>query len=253
MIALAPLAAAAVVYVAAARRTARWPMARTVAWLAGLGVMGIALVSGLDAAADQRLSAHMAQHVLLTLVAPPLLLAGAPVRLALRTGGPETRRALARLMRGRLAGVLTHPVVAWSAFAGVMLVTHLTGLYSLAVRHDTVHALEHAAYFWSAVLFWLPLAGAAPVPHRLGPVAMLAYLMTAMAAMAVVGVALGAPEVRYSEYASLDDQHLAAGIMIGTGAIATLVATFAVLWPALLREERHAQARERLQAGGGAT
>jgi cytochrome c oxidase assembly factor CtaG len=115
-----------------------------------------------------------------------------------------------------------------------------------------VHALEHAAYFWSAVLFWLPLAGAAPVPHRLGPVAMLAYLMTAMAAMAVVGVALGGSTVRYPEYASLADQHVAAGIMIGAGALATLAATFGALWPALLREERHAQARERLEAGGRA-
>jgi cytochrome c oxidase assembly factor CtaG len=250
------LGAAAAAYLAGAARASRWPWWRVGAWLAGLAALALALASGVDSEADRLLSVHMVQHVLLSLVAPPLLLLGAPARLALRAGGPGTRRRVAALMRERGVAVLAHPLVAWVLFTGVLVVTHLTGLYELALRHDAVHAAEHAGLFWSAMLFWLPLAGAAPVPHRLGPIGMLAYLMTSMAGMAVVAVALGTDGLRYSSYAAparamgisaIGDQHLAAGIMVGAGAIATLTATFAVLWPALLREERHAQARERLR------
>jgi putative membrane protein len=258
--ALAPLAVAAVGYLIAARHVRRWPARRTVAWLAGLACIAVALASGVDAEAHRRLSAHMVQHALLTLAAPPLLLAGAPLRLALRSAGRETRATLARLARGRAARLATHPLAGWAAFAAVVLGTHLTGAFELALRDGRVHALEHAAYFWSGVLFWLPLAGAAPVPRRLGAVGSLAYLMSAMAVMSIVAASLAGGELRYPAYAAparelgfgaLGDQHAAAAVMLATGAAAALAATFAAVWPALLREERRAAARDRLELASG--
>jgi putative membrane protein len=248
--ALAPLVAAALAYVAAARRARGWPRWRSSAWLAGLAVLALCL-AGLDDQADRRLSAHMLQHAGLTLLAPPLLLLAAPARLALRAASGSTRRALAAALGGRALRTLCHPLAAWTLFCATLLATHLTGVYELALRSPLVHALEHAAYFWTAVLFWLPLAGATPVPYRLGPLGALAYLMTAMPVMVALGIWLGGATLRYPAYAgpgALADQHAAAAIMLGSGALAMLAAVLALVWPALLREERRQRAREAVTA-----
>jgi len=102
-------------------------------------------------------------------------------------------------------------------------------LYGLGVRDPLLHGFEHASMFWTAVLFWLPLVGAAPVPYRLGPLGALAYLMSAMPAMVAIGMRLGGG---------------AGDIMLGAGAVMTLAAVLGVVWPALLREERRQRARE---------
>jgi cytochrome c oxidase assembly factor CtaG len=242
------LAVAALAYLAAAHRVPGWPRARTAAWLAGLAVLAACVVA-LDGAADRRLSAHMLQHVGLTLFAPPLLLLGAPARLALRATGGATRRALARTLRG--ASVLSRPVVAWALFCGTLAATHLTGIYEQALQAPVLHAAEHAALFWTAVLFWLPLAGAAPVRHRLGPLGALAYLVSAMPVMAAIAIWLDGDTLRYAAYAgpgALADQHAAAAIMLVGGALATLAAALGCVWPALLRQERRQRAREAVAA-----
>jgi len=228
----------ALAYLLAVRRVERWPRARTAAWLAGSAVLGLCLA--LD---DARLSGHMLQHVGISLVAPPLLLLGAPARLALRVTGGATRRALAGALSG--SRVLCHPVVGWTLFAAAMVGVHV---YGLAVRDPLVHGLEHAAVFWTAVLFWLPLVGAAPVPYRLGPLAGLAYLMSAMPVMVGIAVWLGGDSLRYAEYPGLAGQHRAAAIMLGAGAVVTLAGVLGVVWPALLREEARQRAREGVAA-----
>jgi len=102
---LATLIAAATAYAIGLRRVRRWPVRRTVAFFAGLAVLAVALLSGVDAWADRLQSVHMVQHTLLLLVAPPLLCAGAPATLALRT--LRFRRRLATGLR-RLPA---HPAV----------------------------------------------------------------------------------------------------------------------------------------------
>jgi cytochrome c oxidase assembly factor CtaG len=226
MTAAVPLALAALAYLVAARRVPGWPLRRSAAWMAGLAVLAVCL-AGLDAAAGRRLSAHMLQHAGLTLLAPPLLLLGAPARLALRASSRSAQRALAAALSGRIPRALCHPLVAWALFCGTLLATHLTGVYGLALRSPLVHALEHAAYFWTGVLFWLPLVAAAPVPHRLGPVGALAYLMTAMPVMVAIALWLGSGTLRYPAYAgpgALADQHAAAAMMLASGALAMLAA-----------------------------
>jgi cytochrome c oxidase assembly factor CtaG len=209
----------ALAYLLAARRVAGWPLRRKASWLAGCAVLGVCL--SLD---DSRLELHMLQHVGIALVAAPLLLLGAPLRLALRATGGATRRALAGALSG--SRVVCHPAVGWTLFAATTFVVHR---YGLDVRNLWLHGLEHAALFWTAVLFWLPLVGAAPVPYRLGPLGALAYLMTAMPVMVAIGMWLGGG---------------AGEIMLGAGAVMTLAAVMGVVWPALLREERRQRARE---------
>jgi putative membrane protein len=237
MIALA-LAAYAALYAAGVRRVRRWPPARSAAFAAGLALIAVALLSPLDGAAERRLSAHMAQHLLLGLAAPLCLVAGAPVRLAL--GALRDPRPLARILRALPIG----PATGWAAFTAVMLGTHLTGVYELALRDPLAHGLEHAAFLGAGLLFWAPLVGADPLPHRPGPAARLAWLLAAMPPMGLVGAHLLTGGIAYPSYPSLADQRSAAGLMWGAGSLLLAAATVAIVFAALVREEARQRRRE---------
>ena len=241
-------------YLRGARRRAGWPALRTLSFLAGLGVLAIALMSGVDRASEQLLSVHMVQHLLLSLLAPALLLYGAPVRLALGAGSRTLREGLAAVLSSRAVRVLTRPAAGLAAFALVQLVTHLTGLFELALEDPWLHALEHGAYFWSGVLLLAPLIAADPIPHPPAPLARFAWIMGAMTAMAVPGALLTfGPSVRYGFYlaparalgrSALEDQHIAGAIMwVGSG-VAMFALALAVAMSAMLAEERRQRRRE---------
>jgi putative membrane protein len=240
-------------------RRSPWSPLRAGAFALGLFALLAALSPPLDARADARLSAHMVQHLLLTLVAAPLLVAGTPFALLLRALPRRAARGLVRALRSPAGRFLTHPLLGWSLLPALMLATHLTGLYELALRHPLVHATEHAAYVAAALLFWLPVLGDAPTKHRLGAVGRLLYLLLAMPAMAAPGVVLSIDEhVRYPSYgagpAALADQHAAGAIMWVAGSIVAGALTVIAAWLALEQEERRAAAREARQpvAGGAA-
>jgi len=245
----AELLAAAAAYVWAARRVQRWPLWRTAAFLAGLAALAVALLA-LDSAADRTLTAHMVQHLVLVYAAVPLLVLGSPIALGLRAAGRPARRLLR-------APVLAHPLAGWLALPAAMAVTHFTGLYDLAVRQPVVHVAEHALYLAAAALFWRPVIGADPVPHRPGFAGRVLYLMLAAGPLALVGVAMQASaHPWYEAYAgpgALADQHDAGAVMWVGGGLALAAATMAVAWSALLREHRRQMAYEARTVGGAAT
>ena len=218
----------------------------------GIAVLIVALLPPFDAVADRQLSVHMVQHLLIVFVAAPLIVAGAPIRLALRTLPRDGRQALGRLLNTRIVHAVTHPVVAWSIFAVVLLGTHIPAFYDLTLRAPAVHAGEHALYLWAALVFWAPLIAVDPVPHRLSSIGAVLYMLTAMIPMTIVGVwLLTADRVVYPHYAgyagALTDQHNGAVIMWLGGTGLMIVGTLVTVWLALLREERHARAREAYQ------
>ncbi len=236
------------------RLRGRWPLWRALSFLGGLLTLAVALLSGVDRLSEELLSVHMVQHLLLALLAPALLVCGAPVRLALAAGSHSVRTALGALFERRLVRTLTRPVVGCTLFVGVMLATHLTGLFELALENQTVHAFEHAAYFWSGVLLLAPLIAADPLPHAPGPLARFCWLMGAMSAMAVPGALLTfSAGVRYPFYlaparalgrSALADQHLAGAIMWIGGGVAMFALALAVTMGAMLAEERRQRRRE---------
>ncbi|MGN6188061.1 MAG: cytochrome c oxidase assembly protein [Conexibacter sp.] len=233
-------------------RRSPWPPLRAAAFALGVVTLLVALSPPFDARADARLSAHMVQHLLLTLVAAPLLVAGAPVALVLRALPRRAARRLMRALRSRPARILLHPLLAWSLLPALMLATHLTGAYEYALEHPLAHAAEHAAYLGAALLFWLPVLDDAPLPYRLGAVGRLLYLLLAMPAMAAPGVVLSIEDsVRYPSYGSgagaLADQHAAGAIMWVAGSVVAGALTVLAAWLALEQEERRAVAREARQ------
>ncbi|MEP7040488.1 MAG: cytochrome c oxidase assembly protein [Chloroflexota bacterium] len=203
----------------------RW---RVAAWLAGVIVIGVALVSAVDVYADSLFAVHMVQHLLLAMVAPALLAFGAPVTLALRAVSPTIRRQLLLpVLHSRIVKAVSWPPVGWTLFAVVMGATHFTPVFNAALEDDVIHSGEHLLFLASGALFWWPVIGADPIRWRLGPISRLVYLAAQMPFNTAVGLAIYfAPNILYPHYAflgrtwgpdPLTDQQLAGIVMWGAG------------------------------------
>lgn len=236
-----------------ARRRRPWPARRTLAFALGLAAVAVSLDSGLDLYAAQLASIHMVQHLVLTLVAAPMLAAGAPLTLALSATRGRARARLAAVIGSAPVRALTYPLSTWLLFVGAIVGWHLTPLYELSLREPLLHDLEHLVLLTTAVLFWAQVLRADPLPHPLGPLGRILYLLAAMPAMSVVGVWLVVSRtLRYPAYAGparalgvspLHDQHVAGVIMWGGDALLGVI-TLAIACAALLQEERRAVARD---------
>lgn len=216
-----------------------------------LVALGVALVSPLDAMAGALASAHMVQHVLLLLVAAPLLALGAPFGVLVAGSPPAVRRASLRWRR-RLG--LTHaklrllrePVTLWVFHTGTIWFWHAAGPYEAALEHHGVHVVEHASFLVTAVLFWHAVIGARARRAAEGIGILLVF------AMALQGVFLSllltfAPSPWYSSYEAttspwgltpLGDQQLAGVIMWIPAGLVYLGAGIALLVAWLRAAER---------------
>jgi putative membrane protein len=160
---------------------------------AGLVSLVVALLSPIAMLAHGYLfSAHMVQHLLLVLVAPPLLWLGIPPELVRRrrnvdAGGAAPRRAI-------------HPLAAWLAGAGAMWLWHLPLLFNASLRHHGLHLIEHAVVLTMGVLFWRPVVS--PLDEdRLPPLLTVLYLFTACIGCTILGITLTfAPPGLYPAY-----------------------------------------------------
>jgi putative copper resistance protein D len=200
----------------------------------------------------------MVQHLLITMVAAPLLLLGAPLTLALVAWPGAPRRAVLGAVRSRPVRLLTQPVVAWALFFGVLWGVHLTGFYDTALRDERIHALEHVLLLATAFLFWMPIIRADPSPSTLSYPARILYLFVAMPAMGFLGLAIvSANEPLYATYARAEgaaravaDQQ-AAGAIMWAGTMVLIVPALAfVLLDWMRADEREARrADERLARG----
>jgi putative copper resistance protein D len=190
----------------------------------------------------------MVQHLLLTMAAPPLLLLGSPVTLALRTA--RDRPALLKLLNGRVVRVLSAPVLGWVLFVGTLWASHLPAFYDATIRHVFLHAAEHLAYVATALLFWRPVVGGDPSPVRLSHPARLLSLFLFMPQATFLGLAIyGSDRVLYTPYAAtspllgttaVGDQHLAGAIMWAAGMFFMVPAMVLVLVDWMRTDEREA-------------
>jgi putative copper resistance protein D len=228
---LTGLALSALLYLLAAHRVGRrnptrpWPVGATVFFLAGLFAVAIAVAGPAGAYDDVFFYAHMAQHILLTLVAAPLLVLGDPVLLALRVAGRDLRtRHLVPVYRSRAVHLLANPVVGWLSFVGVMVVSHVPVVYDFALEHPLVHDyVEHPVYLVAALVFFYPLLSPTSGPHHVHEGVRVVSAFTVMVPMAFLGFFLyAAPHLDYPFYAHVvrpfgpapvADQRLAGALM----------------------------------------
>jgi putative copper resistance protein D len=224
----------------------RW---RLWSWLAGLGAIILALASPVEFYDTTLFAAHMVQHLLLMMVAAPLLVLAAPITLLLRVSSPEARRRwILPLLHSRIVRVISYPLVAWVLFAGVMWFTHFSPIFDAALDDLMLHRLEHALYLGAALLFWWPVVGADPSPHRMSYPARIFYLALGMPLSSFLGLVIFSAEtVLYQHYLTLvrtwgptplDDQRLAGGIMWAGGDLAFVVALLLTVAAWLRHEER---------------
>jgi putative membrane protein len=235
----------------------RW---RLWAWMGGLGVLVLALASPIERYDTTLFAAHMVQHLLMMMVAAPLLVLGAPVTLLLRFATPEARRRwILPVLHSRLARTLANPALAWVLFAGVMWASHFSPLFNAALEDPLVHRLEHALYMVTALVFWWPVIAADPVPRRMSYPARLFYLGLGMPWSSFLGLAIfSSGTVLYEHYATLErdwgmspleDQAWAGGIMWAGGDLAFLVALVLMVAAWLRAEEREGRrVDDRLEA-----
>jgi putative membrane protein len=217
------------------------PLARQVAFGGGILVAFIALATPLDTLADQYLfTAHMVQHLLLTLVVAPLLLAGTPDWLL--------RQALRSTQLTGFIRWARHPLVAFFGFNLVFSLAHVPAFYELTLAIEPLHALEHVVFLGTAMLMWMPVLS--PVPDIAAPYPALGqvlYLFLQTVPASLVGVLLSATSTafystyvlapRVSSLSALEDQQLGGLIMwVGTG-VYFLIATGVVFFAWASREE----------------
>lgn len=216
----------------------RFPEWRLVSFLAGLIVIYIALASPLDAFASWLLSVHMVQHLLLTMVAPPLILLGAPF-LPMLSGLPRgfVRSGLEPFLNDprlkKLGGLLVHPFFAGPLFMLSNVLWHMPTFYELALSSPTWHPAEHLCFLMTAMLFWWPVVQ--PWPSR--PVVprwvLIPYLLVVDLQNTVLsGFFTFYGRVLYPTYAAapritglsaIDDQTFAGTIMWVPGSVAFLL------------------------------
>lgn len=251
------LLGAAAVYLIATRATRRRGHAppaamRVASFLAGLGVLAVALIGPLDAYNDRSFTSHMLQHLAMMQLAAPLLVLGRPATTVMRALPPplvgRALRAVAarRGGRGLMAAALS-PLVVGLLFNANLVLWHLPPAYDAALRDTWVHDLEHAGFLGTALpLWWMvlgPLQRHAPAPSHA------AYGLSFASCMAGGTVALAlifAPFPIYPWYrdvanpwglTALADQRLG-GLIMALGGAIYFAMLFALLWREVDRPAR---------------
>jgi putative membrane protein len=224
---------------------------QALAFAGGMLALLVALVSPLDGLGDTYLfSAHMVQHVLIGDVAPLLILLGLS-RVIMR---PATRR-LTRLER-RL-GPLASPAAGIVAWLVLMYLWHIPALYDAAVEHPVVHLLEHVSFFAAGVALWWPLIQPVPMRRRLTGLQPIAYIGTAKAGLAALGIFLTwSTTAIYPYYETtpriwglnpVEDQNVAGVIMMVEQSLTLALVLVALFIRMLGQSETEQLRRERLE------
>lgn len=237
---------------------------RPVSYIAGLAVIGLALLSPLDVLVQQLFFTHMIQHLLLIMVAPfllllpnplPFLLWGLPARLRLTVGEVIHSVIHRRSIVGRGLRWLSSPVVIWFLFVGTVVGWHDPSLYNAALRSEWVHDLEHVTMFAVGMLFWWTVTGAGPRLHKnLSPVAKIAFILAVIPPNMALGIVLAFSQQPIYDFYSdaprlwgisaLDDQRISGVIMWIPGNMMYFLAALAIIFMILSGEGRKPAARE---------
>jgi putative membrane protein len=255
---------AGALYLTGVRRLAvrgrQWPVGRSAAFASGLVVIAFATQSGLAQYDRVLFSLHVAQHLLLGMVAPILLVLGAPVTLALQASHRSAQARGLRVLHSRPVAVVTHPLVVWVLFGGTLVVLYFTGLYELSLRNNWVHGFLHLHFVVVGCLFMAYVIGVDPLPRAFGYGARLLFVAIVLPFHAFIGVALlGRRTVIAADWyaqvsrpwasGALSDQRLGAGMLWAFGELFGLVALGIVLYQWMRHEELvAARADRRLDA-----
>jgi cytochrome c oxidase assembly factor CtaG len=229
------------------RRGAAWPLGRTLSWLAGMAAIAWATFGGLGEYSHVLFSAHMASHMLLSMVAPIFLALGAPMTLALRTlpgprrpGEVSPRAMLLGLLNSRFSKIVTHPLVGPVLFVGSLYGLYFSGLFETLMGNHWGHAVMEVHFLAVGTLFYYVIIGVDPSPRALQPIARFGVLLVTLPFHAFFAVALMASNTVYAldYWKALDrpyrtdllaDQYLGGGMAWAMGEIPLVLVMIAIL------------------------
>ena len=250
-------------YVWLARRTPEWSLGSTTCFVGAMTALALAYASPLNAWAHAVFWAHMSQHLLVLMIAGPLLVLSSPVRLAFLNLGRVGRRRLIGVLRSRPVEFLTNPIVGWLLFASVLLGSHVPFVMNWSVSdHDAMDFVIRPLYLAAAFVFYFPLIGRDLIAKRPPSSVRVVSLGLMMIPETALGMVIHfAPVPLYDAYVrttgavgidALTDQKFAGAMM---WAIAMVLDGFWMMLAALdwwrdqERETTRLERRERRDAG----
>ncbi len=224
---------------------------RLAAFMAGLGVASAAVLSPVEHYGNQLLWVDFLGFLLLTMLAAPLLVLGAPLTLAFRVSGETGRRRLRRFYRSRPMAMLTFPVAAWLLFAIVTYAWQFTQLTTIASRTPWVRDIQLLSLLTVAILFWMPALCSDPMRWRMAHPLRAFYVTVEMVHKGLFGgMFLSAATPFHEEFAAnapawapdaITDQRL--GILIlwigGNAFFLVALAGIVLAWVAFERRHQH--------------
>ena len=223
----------------------RLPTWRAVAFVLGLGTVAVALLSPLSAFSELLLSMHMAQHLLLVIVAAPLIWLGAPLLPVLWALPLGWRKAFGRLLvaGSPVHGIfhfLTTPVIALAIYLIVLAAWHVPPFYDAAQGRSSLHDVEHLMFFGAALIFWWSVVHPTGGRRRLGYGVAVLYIMPAMLEGNLIGALLTfSSEPLYETYqlaprvfglTAVQDQQIAGLLMWVVGGLLLLIPIFVLVY-----------------------
>lgn len=243
------------------RRGDRWPVGRTVAFVLGVLTVLVTMCTGLNDYGMVMFSVHMVQHMILSMLSPILLLLGAPVTLLLRAlpvaarGRTGPRELVLKLLHSRFMKVVTHPAFTIPVFIASLYGLYFTPLFDRLMQSGTGHAAMMVHFLAVGLLFFWPIMGVDPGPHRSGYVLRMLELFAGMPFHAFFGIALmmaSGPMIGVYDHpaaslgiTALSDQTAAGGIAWAFSEVPSVLVLLALLLQWYRSEQRRARRTDR--------
>ncbi|MFJ7156560.1 cytochrome c oxidase assembly protein [Streptomyces sp. NPDC101118] len=243
------------------RRGDAWPAGRTVAWAAGVLSVALVMNTMLNDYGMVMFSVHMVQHMVISMLSPILLLLGAPMTLALRAlppagrGRKGPRELLLMLLHSRYMRVITHPVFTIPMFIASLYGLYFTPLFDFLMGSKAGHIAMMVHFLMVGLVFFWPIMGVDPGPHRPGYIMRMLELFAGMPFHAFFGIALMmASEPMVGTYANppaslgidaLSDQTAAGGIAWAFSEIPSVLVLIALIFQWYRSEQRQAKRADR--------
>ncbi|MBJ6999737.1 cytochrome c oxidase assembly protein [Streptomyces griseofuscus] len=243
------------------RRGDTWPVARTFSYVIGVLTILLVMCTRLNDYGMVMFSVHMVQHMIISMLSPILILLGAPVTLALRAlptagrGRKGPRELLLMLLHSRYMRVITHPLFTIPMFIASLYVLYFTPLFDFLMGSKTGHIAMMVHFLAVGVVFFWPIIGVDPGPHRPGHLMRMLELFAGMPFHAFFGIALmmaSTPMVNTFLHPPaslgidpLSDQNSAGGIAWAFSEVPSVLVLIALLFQWYGSEKRHARRKDR--------
>ncbi|MGW5737774.1 MULTISPECIES: cytochrome c oxidase assembly protein [Streptomyces] len=243
------------------RRGDKWPVGRTVSFVAGVLTILLVMCTKLNDYGMVMFSVHMVQHMVISMLSPILILLGAPITLALRAlpvaarGSKGPREWLLWVLQSRYMKIITHPAFTIPLFIASLYALYFTPIFDTLMGSKAGHIGMMVHFLAVGLVFFWPIMGVDPGPHRPGYIMRMLELFAGMPFHAFFGIALMmASEPMIGTYKNppaslgidaLADQSAAGGIAWAFSEVPSVLVLLALLFQWYRSEQRQARRTDR--------